>query len=67
MKLSYVLFVQGATPPSSLQGSTAAGLSHILQEKEATITKLQTSLHDKEKEEKNLAERITMLSRYMHV
>lgn len=48
----------------SMQGSTAAGLSHILQEKEATIASLQTTLQGKEKDEKEMAEQITNLSRY---
>lgn len=47
-----------------MQGSTAAGLSHILQEKEATIASLQTTLQGKQEEEKEMAEKITNLSRY---
>ena len=62
-----VCSAQGATPPSSLQGSTAAGLSRLLQEKEGTISALQASLLDKQKEEKEMGERITELSRYTYV
>ena len=47
----------------SLKGSTAANLSHLLQEKEKTIVTLQKTLEERDKEKKTHQEELTELRR----
>ena len=47
----------------SLQGTTSAGLSHFLQEKDQRIKSLEQSLEDREKEGANHQEELTELRR----
>ena len=47
----------------SLKGSTAANLSHLLQEKEKIITSLQKTLEEREKEKQTNQEELTELRR----
>ncbi len=55
--------MQDASSVSSFQGSTSAGLSHLLHEKEVVIAALQGSLGDMEEERDALRQQITDLSR----
>lgn len=47
----------------SLKGSTAANVSHLLQEKERVITSLHKTLEEKEKEKLAQTEELTELRR----
>ena len=57
--------LQDLAASSSLHGSTSAGLSELLQEKDAIILSLQTSMEEGDRDKMRLNEQITDLSRYV--
>jgi hypothetical protein len=53
----------GGTPPSIVKDSSPQESSGLVEEKDTLISQLQATLQGKEREQKEMAERITTLSR----
>ena len=60
---NFMLFISQDVQRYSLKGSTAANVSHLLQEKERMITSLNKTLEEKEKEKLAHQEELTELRR----
>ena len=58
-----IVLTQDKLVSGSLQGSTAADLSYLLQEKDATIESLQATLDQREEEKLTHQEELTELRR----